>query len=46
MKTPWSNLLKYGTAFAVALVITIASMLLMAAVAVAIVVAKISVVIK
>ena len=46
MKTPWSKLLQYGTAFAAALVITVASIILVAVVAVGIVIAKISLVIK
>jgi len=40
MKTPWSNLLNYGTAFAAILVIAISTMCLLIVVAAAVLVSK------
>lgn len=46
MKMPWSSLLQYGTAFAAFIVMTIAGIIFLAVVAVAIVLTKLSVFIK
>lgn len=46
MKTPWSSLLQYGTAFATFAMIVAGGLILLAVVGVAVVMAKISVYIK
>ena len=46
MKTPWSNLLQYGTAVAAVVVLAVAGIIMMATVALAVLLAKLSVFIK
>lgn len=46
MKTPWSNLLQHGTAYATILVLAIAGVLLLATVAVVVILTKLSVLVR
>ena len=46
MKTPWSKLLQYGTGITTIIVLAVAGIIMMAAVALAIVLTKISVFIE